>query len=126
MFLTWFLKKYLEFYVKSSVYVHIMCIFPEAFIQGVDQERGFVPVNICRRSFLLDIHAAIPHDDVSKAINMLYAVCPSLWPVIFAISSIIYYFKNGFSQKGLGNKGCVCASIYGFKTLSNAIYHLTL
>lgn len=82
--------------------------------------------NFCSRPFLLDIHAATPNDKVSKAINMLYALCPSLCPVIFAINSIIYYFKNGFSQKGLGNKDHVCASVYGLKILSNIIYHLIL
>ena len=47
-------------------------------------------------------------------------------PVIPAVSSIIYDFKNGFSQKGLGNKGRVYASLYCLKILSNVIHHLIL
>lgn len=75
---------------------------------------------------MLEIHATIPNGNVPKAVSRLHALCPSFCPIILAIDSIIYDFKDGFSQEGLSNKGRACASLYGFKILSSVVRHLIL
>ena len=50
-------------------------------------------VNPKSRSFLLEIHATISNNDVPKAMNMLYALCLPLCPVILAVNSIYVTLK---------------------------------
>ena len=123
MFLTWFLKNVLGLFCKvlclCACYVHFSGnVYPGGWSNT--QER-LCTVNIFSGSFWLDIHAAIPNDDQHALCLMSFIMTCHL-----SINSIIYYFKNGFSKKGLGDKGCVCVSIYGFKILSNVMCHLIL
>lgn len=49
MFLPWAFEKYLEFYLKSCVYLHVLCIFLGLLSREfIKYSRGSIPVNVCK------------------------------------------------------------------------------
>ena len=89
---------------KSCVSVHNMFIllrmssgeFIEHWFEVVYLETF---VNPKSRFYLLEIHATISNNDVPKVMNMLYALCLLLCPVILAINSIYITLKMDFPSR---------------------------